>query len=94
MALCAQELSKMKYRPDSNVTPALVGGRVYLKGKPDRSAAGLRGGGAVRGGGDACPEPGWCEALYGGGGGARGAGRPAARVWAAGVMSRLRARRN
>ena len=75
-----------------------MGGRVYLKGKPDRSAAGVRGGGAGRGGGDGCPEPGWCEALCGdwggGGGGARGAGRPAARVWAADGMSRLRARRN
>ena len=32
-----------------------MGGRVYLKGKPDRSAAGVRDGEAGRGGGDACP---------------------------------------
>ena len=74
-----------------------MGGRVYSQGEAGPESAGGRGGGGGARG-DACPEPGCCEGLYGDWVGRRsGDGRPAARVWAAGGrggMSRLRARRD
>ena len=63
-----------------------MGGRVYLKGKSDRSAAGVRDGGGGTGRGRCVSRAGGGggEALGGDWRGRRSAGWPDARVWVAG----------